>query len=108
MIIMIIVVTSVTMGSPQSSDQSVAKAIPQIPQGSSLRRHSQEPIMYLLYFTFRGRRVERLEFSSQSFINKLKTNTKKQRKFGFTIRDSFYSRSLVESWHINESGLFDN
>ena len=52
-------------------------------------------------------KVEKLDFSSQSFINKFKTNnTEKQRMFGFTNRQIFYSHSPVESWHINECGLF--
>ena len=51
-------------GTPKTSDQSVAKAIPQIPRGNSLRQHPREPVLYLLYCTllFVTGRVERLEF----------------------------------------------
>ena len=52
-------------------------------------------------------RVERLEFSSQSSIDKLKANTEKtKRAWVYKSRQIFHSRSPVESCHINERGLF--
>ena len=48
-------------------------------------------------------RVERLEFSSQSLLINLKLIQKNKE----CLRQIFYSCSPVESWHINERGLFN-
>ena len=46
-------------------------------------------------------RVERSEFSS------LKANTEKQNVWVYKSRKIFYSRSPIESWHVNERCLFN-
>ena len=46
---------------------------------------------YELTLLFVAGWVERLEFSSQSLINKLKTNKEKQRMVAFTIRDRSFA-----------------
>ena len=96
------------MGSSQSSDQSVAKAIPQIPWGNSLRRYLQEPVVNLLYFSFCGRASRNIGvYFTEFLLINLKLMQKTKNVWVYKSRQTFYSRSPVESWPINELGLLN-